>query len=622
MLSRILSYALLSVVISVGGATAQDLRSADEPAEFPPSSFTGTQFADSRGCVYVRAGFAGQVRWIPRVTRGRKQVCGVAPTFGKKKREAEPVIAEAPQPTEAPVRATSPRRAEAVTAVKPETAATPKPKRTQRKSQNVGKPIETIATTTKPPRIGRQANTRATPSPAPEPTVVSEAKVAQVAPGKEPRPKKQKRVAAKPSPAPAPTVFSNTPVEQVAEAKEPKPAKQRRVATKPSPAPAPTVVSTPAVEQVNKEPKPTRKAQRRVAAKPSPAPAPTVFSNPPEDNIAPSRTGRIVQLAGDCGARTGVSAQYTNTKGVRCGPQQQDYITSTRVVVTEPAVEVATAPAPAPKATKRKSKSTPKPVATADLIEVIDGSEIKDKPARKAKKAKAKSKAKAPSKPVEVVVNVPRKQKRAPKPPKGYKSVWDDGRLNPNRGERTPEGRRQMALLWTQETPHRLIDVRTGQDVTALFPNLTYPNVTSTGKGKVTVAAKGSTKKSAKTKRARVSTKAVKSKKPKAVVKQATAKRKTKKKTTKVAVKAAPKKVAKAASHRFVQVGTFGVSANAKNTAKRLQALGLPVRLAGMKSKGRSLQIVLAGPFNSQAQLNKALKLARGAGFSDAFLRK
>ncbi|MFK7867716.1 MAG: hypothetical protein AB8B58_00600 [Roseobacter sp.] len=51
------------------------------PKVLPPATFKGTQYVDSDGCVYIRAGVDNIVRWVPRVTRDRRQVCGFVPTL-------------------------------------------------------------------------------------------------------------------------------------------------------------------------------------------------------------------------------------------------------------------------------------------------------------------------------------------------------------------------------------------------------------------------------------------------------------------------------------------------------------------------------------------------------------
>ncbi len=94
--ARFFAISLALYHISVSGVQAQVLTQDPVPAEFPPSSFSGTQYVDSEGCVFIRAGVDGAVTWVPRVTRDRRQVCGATPTL-------DPVqsVAQAPAPSSA-----------------------------------------------------------------------------------------------------------------------------------------------------------------------------------------------------------------------------------------------------------------------------------------------------------------------------------------------------------------------------------------------------------------------------------------------------------------------------------------------------------------------------------------
>ncbi len=83
----------------------------------------------------------------------------------------------------------------------------------------------------------------------------------------------------------------------------------------------------------------------------------------------------------------------------------------------------------------------------------------------------------------------------------------------------------------------------------------------------------------------------------------------------------APRRADTMAGRYYVQVGTFGEAANASRTAARLQGLGLPVAQSRINSKGRQLQIVMAGPFGNAGAANAALSAARRSGFGDAFIR-
>lgn len=187
--------------------------------------------------------------------------------------------------------------------------------------------------------------------------------------------------------------------------------------------------------------------------------------------------------------------------------------------------------------------------------------------------------------------------------PKGYRPIWEDDRLNPRRAEQSLNGIAQTRLVWTRTVPRRLMDRQTGRDVTATVP-LVYPYVDVATQerdlGTVTLIRRDGQI-------------------VKRVQRKSRAKARQPVASTRSASRPAPKQ---AVTGRYVQVGMFGVPANAQAAAQRIARAGLPARIGNIKRGSRSYQIVLAGPFGSSSDLSKGLQRSRAVGFSDAFVRR
>ncbi len=96
------------VLAQAGPGLARDIL---RPAELPPADYAGQQYVDSRGCMFVRAGSAGEVVWVPRVSRGGTPVCDNPPS-GRRVPVAEEIGAKAYAPGDAaPVAAPAPSAA-------------------------------------------------------------------------------------------------------------------------------------------------------------------------------------------------------------------------------------------------------------------------------------------------------------------------------------------------------------------------------------------------------------------------------------------------------------------------------------------------------------------------------
>lgn len=76
------------------GTAALAQNAAITPAETPPAGFEGREYTDSRGCVFLRSTFGGEVTWVPRLDANRQPICTDAPVG----QVAEDPAPEAPDP--------------------------------------------------------------------------------------------------------------------------------------------------------------------------------------------------------------------------------------------------------------------------------------------------------------------------------------------------------------------------------------------------------------------------------------------------------------------------------------------------------------------------------------------
>lgn len=332
----------------------------------------------------------------------------------------------------------------------------------------------------------------------------------------------------------------------------PAPAQVPRKVVRRQPAPAPVVVRQTA---------PAPKPQPRVVPAPvvvaAPTPTPTPAPAPaPQTRPAP-------RVASACEGASPLSRQYLRGAPgapVRCGPQAEPIVAPSRVAT----------------------------VRQGDVSRAADDITITAK-TRIVPKHVAQNR-------INTIDNV--------RAPRGYKQVWDDGRLNPHRAEQTLAGRSDMLLIWTQTVPRRLINQRTGRDVTASVP-LVYPYLDIVTQrrelGEVTIVQRDG-------------------RLAKRIVRNSASARATTKRQPVYSSRSAPQAAqpqAAAASpalagKRFVQIGTYGNPSNARRAAQNVARMGMAARIGKHSRGGKTYMTVQAGPFRSAGAVQSAMNRLRG----------
>ncbi len=285
----------------------------------------------------------------------------------------------------------------------------------------------------------------------------------------------------------------------------------------------------------------------------------------------------VAQVPSTCAGRSAISQQYSGsrTKGVvvRCGPQTAPILPSTAQVAV-------TGTAPSHVSTTRRVTAPAKPAPAHAYTRIV---------------------------PKHVAINRQNTYANVAVP-KGYRPVWEDDRLNPKRAEQNLAGRSQMLLIWTNTVPRRLINQKTGQDVTARLP-LVYPYTSVEQQrrdlGDVTFAKRNG----------QLVKRIVRSKNAAPV-----------KRKPVYSSRSAPKPVAtapatpRAAGKTYVQIGVYGDSANAQRAAQRIARMGMGARIGKSTRGGKTYLSVQAGPFGASSA-PAALGKLRGAGYGDAYIR-
>ena len=347
-----------------------------------------------------------------------------------------------------------------------------------------------------------------------------------------------------------------------------------------------------------RQPKP--KVVRQVAKRPAPIVEKAVQSSPQPVRVVKTATARNIQPQGQaaCAGASAISSKYLRRGDfeVRCGPQ------------TAPIVGARISSAPAPRVAAAPSQRVVAVAAASRPVATVQ------QPVRVSKNRRIV--------PRHVAVN--RVNTTNVKVPRGYRTVWQDGRLNPNRAEQSLAGHKAMSLIWTSTVPRRLINQADGADVTASVP-LVYPYTDYAAQqnqlGQVTIVQRnGQTLKRIIRNATNVFSPAPRQARVATVQRQPTYSSRSAPRTAPKATAQRAQTKAEVAGRGFVQVGKFNDTASAQRLAKKVQRMGLPVRVGRYTRNGQTTRLVIAGPFGGERDVKRAVSRLRSAGYN-AFAR-
>lgn len=338
-----------------------------------------------------------------------------------------------------------------------------------------------------------------------------------------------------------------------------------------------------------------RSAPAQVAAPTAPAPLPIVVNSPATD------TRSVV--GNSCQGATPLSTQYINSTTrypIRCGPQSAPHVTYADGTTTYRAPAPATAAPLVPGTAYTPGVTYVTNTGTAGQV-YYRSAEVRVAPRHVYEQQLAARDG----------VSVP----------PGYAPIWEDDRLNPQRAHQTFAGKAQMERIWTRTTPRRLILKDAGPAVTP--QSVAVARAATPTSGYAYSSAAGGKRKAAQTELFQItshpSERTQRADAPKSAPRTA---ERTEARAT-VSTRSTPGTDApRAASHRYVQLGAFEDADHAKRTAQQMANSGMPARMGKVTRNGQSYTLVLAGPFDTQAQLDAGLARVRNMGFSGATLRR